>query len=474
MTKVLARRRSGARSSPSAALGLDLSTVVPFTAAYSSEGAGFRSLAVASGGAVEQWPSEVGTTGAYLDGNKLVMGGSTTGIVGDVCVTPDSAATSVTSDITLVGYFTAADWTTGVARYLISKFNTTGDQRSYTFLLTSADRLQFTACTDGTAVTIQTATSSVAPTLTDGVGYWLSVTWRASDGRVQFFVSSDSVTTDPASVSWTQVGTDAFALAVSIFDSTANVVVGSVDGTFLTTPFAGSCSRAQIRTGSTISSSVLAADMNPQNRVHHTASWLASTGERWKVYSSSALTHQTAANQPSLALASANFNNRDVVSFDGSNDRLRAVVVYGAEPPSSVVLIARYRAVPAATTTAFSTSTAQATYGIGTTAAGVLQEIQGAVVSGATTVPTTAAMFRWDFQASGGTSVLYLNEVAVASGNVAAVIWDRFQLGGGTSGTACAYDVAFLGIAKDGDIAADPKWGSFKAALRAKYRIALP
>lgn len=53
-----------------------------------------------------------------------------------------------------------------------------------------------------------------------GSTHWLSATWRASDGRVQFFTSDDGV-------SWTQLGDDASAVpSGGIFNSTANVQIG--------------------------------------------------------------------------------------------------------------------------------------------------------------------------------------------------------------------------------------------------------
>jgi Leucine-rich repeat (LRR) protein len=127
---------------------------------------------------------------------------------------------------------------------LVSKWEVTGNLRSYALDLDTTGKLAFISSSGGTSGTSANTPSSVATGFTDGTGHWVRATWRNSDNRVQFFTSNDaSSTTSPT---WTQLGTDQSWSSTAIFDSTAKLEVGSRN-TGTGQPFAGLVYRAQVR-----------------------------------------------------------------------------------------------------------------------------------------------------------------------------------------------------------------------------------
>jgi hypothetical protein len=102
---------------------------------------------------------------------------------------------------------------------IIWKGNTAGTDHAYGFTLNAAGTLNWRI---GATAGVN-ATSSVATGLTDGSAAWIRVTWRASDGRTQFFTAADSAT---APSSWTQLGTDQTASLASLNNSTSALHIG--------------------------------------------------------------------------------------------------------------------------------------------------------------------------------------------------------------------------------------------------------
>jgi hypothetical protein len=98
-----------------------------------------------------------GTAKVFSPFNQI---GDLPGSSGDYFSTPDSAAASVTGDLTLVGWSAQDDWT--LAETIVSKFTQAGNQRSY-WLQTQADgTLRLTISDDGTAASSDTSDSTVA------------------------------------------------------------------------------------------------------------------------------------------------------------------------------------------------------------------------------------------------------------------------------------------------------------------------
>jgi hypothetical protein len=87
-----------------------------------------------------------------------------TGVDGDTASTPDNAALDITGDLTLVAEVVGAPWdVSGSTRYLLAKWGSDVDQRSYALRLGGGGGLQFVFSTDGTAFDTHTATVSPQP-----------------------------------------------------------------------------------------------------------------------------------------------------------------------------------------------------------------------------------------------------------------------------------------------------------------------
>lgn len=167
------------------------------------------------------------------------------GVTSNYASTPDAAAVSVTGDIDIRIRVAADDWTPASAGYFMSKA-ITGGQFSYDLQLVAATgKLTLRTSPDG--VTLVSATSSLAPTITDGSVLWIRVTRRVSDGRVQFFTASGALTS-PVAADFTQLGTDqTISSGAGIFDGTDQLAIGAQSGGG--TPLAAKFYRAQLYNG---------------------------------------------------------------------------------------------------------------------------------------------------------------------------------------------------------------------------------
>jgi hypothetical protein len=146
------------------------------------------------------------------------------GVAGNYISAPDSPALSITGDITLLVRVALDDWTPATNNTLFAKSSGTSNQRAYQLLLSTTGTLQFLVSSDG--INNNTATSSVTSGVADGSAAWVLVSWRASDGRTQFYTASGAIA-DPLASDFTQLGTNQTAAAGSIFDSTALLEIGS-------------------------------------------------------------------------------------------------------------------------------------------------------------------------------------------------------------------------------------------------------
>ena len=204
-------------------------------------------------GGLEAWFDETDPSSMIMDSANRVSliadksGNSSTnvlclnGVAGNYASAPDSAALSLTTLLDIRARVSLNDWSPAAETCLVSKAAAAG-QTSYIFRVPSTGaNLQLVLSNDGTAAT--QATSSATVPFTDLSAGWVRVTWRGSDGRVQFFTASDQ-SGNPSS--WTQLGTDQNIGYASIFDSTSILEIGTrLSGTV--SPAAGVVYRAQIR-----------------------------------------------------------------------------------------------------------------------------------------------------------------------------------------------------------------------------------
>lgn len=146
------------------------------------------------------------------------------GVASNHATAPDSAALSVTGDITLDAYYAANDWTPAVECDVFGKW--AAGQASYYLTISPTGVLRLYWSADGTNSLF--ATSTVATGITDYTAKWLRATIDVNDGSgnrvVKFYLSDDGST-------WSQLGsTVTTAGTTSIFDGTAVVTCGSWTG----------------------------------------------------------------------------------------------------------------------------------------------------------------------------------------------------------------------------------------------------
>lgn len=165
------------------------------------------------------------------------------GLTASNVTVPDSAALSITGDFDYRFRLAADTWaTTNLA--IAGKETTASTGLSWSLAMNATSKTPILKLSsNGTSST--SATSTAAVPFADGAAGWMRVTWRASDGRVQFFTSTDS-TNDPSAVTWTQLGSDRTANVGSVFDSPAVLQLGALNASNSPT-FVGKFYRAQFR-----------------------------------------------------------------------------------------------------------------------------------------------------------------------------------------------------------------------------------
>ena len=180
--------------------------------------------------------------------------------------TPDTAANSITGDIDIRIRAAANDWSS--FGRLACKDGANGN-RSWTWGLYTGS-FEFGVSASSFAPTYA---YSAAHGTSAGQFGWFRVTWRASDGRVQFFTSTDGA-------SWTQLGTNSTINVGSIYDGTATLAVGATSQGQL--PLAGKVSYFELRNG--IDGTVV-AKYDPSAvtilGTRNPSTLVSSTGETW-------------------------------------------------------------------------------------------------------------------------------------------------------------------------------------------------
>lgn len=141
---------------------------------------------------------------------------------GHGATSPDSAALSITGDITIDVKVALDDWTPSSTNELVAKYQDAG-KVTYAFYVGTDGKLWLSTSSNGS--TFNTNTSSAATGITDGAVKWVRGCLDVDNGssqRVARFYTSDDGS------SWTQLGTTVTtAGATSIIDTTAQLEIGS-------------------------------------------------------------------------------------------------------------------------------------------------------------------------------------------------------------------------------------------------------
>jgi len=140
------------------------------------------------------------------------------GAVGERAYTTDTAATSITGDIDIRVNVALDMWSYG--QQLIGKYNATGNNRCYQFGTNSTTGfLGFGGSLTG-ASTTYSASSTVAPSVSNFGTTWVRVTRNATTGDVKFYTSSDGS-------AWTQLGATVSTTAGALYDCAADLDIGA-------------------------------------------------------------------------------------------------------------------------------------------------------------------------------------------------------------------------------------------------------
>lgn len=149
-----------------------------------------------------------------------------TGAAGTYASTPDNAALDIIGDIDLRVDVTLDNWNSGAGQTLVSKYRTTGNQKSYGLGITSTGKLEMFWSSTGANDLASDSTVNPVPAGTGrlAVRAFLDVNNGAAGNTVTFY------TAPTLNGPWTQLGAPVVTAGVtSIFSSTAILEAGSLD-----------------------------------------------------------------------------------------------------------------------------------------------------------------------------------------------------------------------------------------------------
>jgi hypothetical protein len=149
------------------------------------------------------------------------------GVSGSYVSTPDSAAASVTGNITLIAYAALDDWTPPTDdRCFIGKFDAS-PQKSYIFRAEiTTGKLEVLTSNNGSAQV--SSLSTVSPSFIDGTGHWVRATINLAADTVNFYTSDDPKDTAYSAITWTLLGAaDVAHVQTGIHDGTSLLTIGA-------------------------------------------------------------------------------------------------------------------------------------------------------------------------------------------------------------------------------------------------------
>jgi len=164
---------------------------------------------------------------------KLLSGTVRTAPISGECWAPDSAALSITGDIDIrIDVDIARIRRTGFGQYIVGKYTTTGNQRSWLLYLSSEGLVRYRWSVDGSAITGSVISTAGLPN-TGRIA--IRVTHDVDNGAAGNTVTFYTATT--LSGSYTQLGSAVVtAGTTSIFDSTAGIELAAAGAAIGSTP----------------------------------------------------------------------------------------------------------------------------------------------------------------------------------------------------------------------------------------------
>ena len=168
----------------------------------------------------------------------LSLPGTTT----NYAMTADAARLDITGDIEIVWYGSLVDWTSGAVQGLLSKYETSGNNRSYALAVSQVGRPLLSWTTNGLGSTQVLVTGTAGIPAVDGSAIWLKATLDVNNGagsyEAKFYTSTDGLT-------FTLLGSTVTGAATSIYAGASSLKIGQ----WTTTPATGTMRRAIVRNG---------------------------------------------------------------------------------------------------------------------------------------------------------------------------------------------------------------------------------
>ena len=164
------------------------------------------------------------------------------------------------------------DWTPSAQVPIVCVYNTTGDQRSWRFGVTTTGEIQLYLSSDGTLANTQNILSTVATGITDKTIGFVAADVDLTAGTVDFETSTDGLT-------WSPLGLQVSFTPIALFASSTNLTVGANgDGS---AALSGKVYYARVyQTGS------LVRNFDATAQAKLATSWTAATtGETWTINS---------------------------------------------------------------------------------------------------------------------------------------------------------------------------------------------
>jgi hypothetical protein len=217
-------------------------------------------------------------------------------IDGNNCTAPDAVANRIAGDIEIISYIELKG--TEADRMIISKGN--ASNANYALVVSTSNIPYFL---NGDLIS-RSASTNLANANT-----WLRVTREDSNGNIKFWTSTDSKTTAPLSVNWTQLGTTITGPTGNRTPGTGILTVGKYSS-YTNNSFNGNIFRATV---SSVIGGTPVVDFNPAtyNASTSQTAWTSATGEIWTISTGTATTGYKGV-----------LVNRTIVMADGVDDNM--------------------------------------------------------------------------------------------------------------------------------------------------------
>lgn len=199
------------------------------------------------------------------------------GVNGNFVSTPNAVANQITGDIDLIAFI---NMTTTSYRNILTKDDAASNRQ---FIFSINNTLQL-GLNFGAGIVTYNSTINIP----SGANVWIRATRNATNGEIRFFTSNDASTTNPQSVTWTQLGTTVSGSTGSTINGNSVLCVGAQSASGVNAVL-GRIFRATI--ANSIGGTPV-VDFNPSSYNPSTSQtqWTSATGEVWTINTGTATT----------------------------------------------------------------------------------------------------------------------------------------------------------------------------------------